>query len=378
MSDACEATETSGRPARGTATDGGITFGDEDGMGVFEIMWKDGGGQGPLRRLAFEANETGFAYIREQVSAWSAAAAEANDQNYEQAHHHARSMSADGVAPLLQAVCIGPEGARVGQGGAAAAAVGGGGTGGGGGGGGRRGGRGGGVGSGGGGGGGGDSGENGFRRTQSDLVGAGGSSNGGGGQGQEGGGGDGGGGGGGGGSGSSNGEGGDGGGGGGGGGEGSEAWETATSVLLYPGPHNPRLSEASAILSGDQVRSIVSALPARCRLSNWKLEYSSRRDGISLRSMYRAAAGKQCSGECVLVVRDTCGHSFGAFTSETWRVAPRYYGTGESFVFSLGSAAAVEPQCVAYRQGLTLVHFSAQVERFQWNRGCAQGLYGPC
>ena len=35
----------------------------------------------------------------------------------------------------------------------------------------------------------------------------------------------------------------------------------------------------------------------------------------------------------MLVVRDTQQHIFGCFTSESWRVAPRYYGTGESFVF---------------------------------------------
>ncbi len=39
------------------------------------------------------------------------------------------------------------------------------------------------------------------------------------------------------------------------------------------------------------------------------------------------------SGASVLVVRDTQQHIFGCFTSESWRVAPRYYGTGESFVF---------------------------------------------
>jgi hypothetical protein len=29
-------------------------------------------------------------------------------------------------------------------------------------------------------------------------------------------------------------------------------------------------------------------------------------------------------------------------------------------------------------QGLTLVHFSAQLERFLWDRGCSQGLSSPC
>ena len=37
----------------------------------------------------------------------------------------------------------------------------------------------------------------------------------------------------------------------------------------------------------------------------------------------------------MLVVRDTQQHIFGCFTSESWRVAPRYYGTGESFIFQI-------------------------------------------
>ena len=45
-------------------------------------------------------------------------------------------------------------------------------------------------------------------------------------------------------------------------------------------------------------------------------------------------AGEQ-RGPCVLVVRERGGAVFGCFTAEAWRVAPRYYGTGESFVFQL-------------------------------------------
>jgi len=31
-----------------------------------------------------------------------------------------------------------------------------------------------------------------------------------------------------------------------------------------------------------------------------------------------------------------------------------------------------------HHQGLTLVNFSAQLERFVWDRGCTQGLCIPC
>ena len=41
-------------------------------------------------------------------------------------------------------------------------------------------------------------------------------------------------------------------------------------------------------------------------------------------------------------------------------------------------AAAAACAEAADDQGLTLVHFSAQLERFVWDRGCAEGLCNPC
>ena len=101
---------------------------------------------------------------------------------------------------------------------------------------------------------------------------------------------------------------------------------------LAPGQFQPRLSEESSILTADQVTALASAVPARYRLSDWTLQYSMGRHGISLQTMYRRGAG---SAPTILVVRDTMGYVFGCYTSESWRVAPRYYGTGETFVFQL-------------------------------------------
>ena len=60
--------------------------------------------------------------------------------------------------------------------------------------------------------------------------------------------------------------------------------------------------------------------------------YSTKRDGTSLKSLYRRSSGK---GVTVLVVRDAGGAIFGAFCPEAWKVHARYVGTGESFVFTL-------------------------------------------
>ncbi|KAG2451189.1 hypothetical protein HYH02_003796 [Chlamydomonas schloesseri] len=103
----------------------------------------------------------------------------------------------------------------------------------------------------------------------------------------------------------------------------------------------PVLSEPSAIMSMDDVRALSSAVPARLAQSKWALLYGSSRDGISLRTLYRKAAGR---APTLLVVREAggMGHIFGAFAAEAWKPGPRFYGTGETFVFTL------QPQRVKY------------------------------
>ena len=120
-----------------------------------------------------------------------------------------------------------------------------------------------------------------------------------------------------------------------------------------------RMLDDSSVVTVAQAHALTRALPARIRDKAWRLRYSTRRDGVSLRTMYRSAAGakvgefvfifvwaigmrrrvlftgdRQCE-ESVLLVRTKDGESFGAFTTEHWRVSPRYYGTGESFVFQM-------------------------------------------
>jgi hypothetical protein len=94
---------------------------------------------------------------------------------------------------------------------------------------------------------------------------------------------------------------------------------------------------AGGVLSGPQLAALSGAMPGRTRLAAWQLAYSTRRDGISLRSLLRLAAGR---APTLLAVRDGRGAVFGAYCAEPWRVAPRYFGTGESFVFTTLPAPA--------------------------------------
>ena len=68
------------------------------------------------------------------------------------------------------------------------------------------------------------------------------------------------------------------------------------------------------------------------RTRNWTLLYATHRDGISLHTLMRKA---ERQAPTVLVVRDGGGALFGALVTEAWHTAPRFYGTGESFVFQV-------------------------------------------
>jgi hypothetical protein len=235
-----EASEETERDANG-GTDGLLqskrNAPQEESLKTYEIVWKEGGGAGPLRRLAFEANRSGLAYVKKRVQAWSLEARQGGDA-HERAARDAEEAS-NAIREEMRRASLSPRLDAV---------------------------------------------EN---RGEKKL---------------------------------------------------STSKTKPTALPL--GPHAARLSEPSAIFSEDVARRLTSALPARLRLRDWKMAYSSKRDGISLRSLYRAAAREASakngsSAESLLFVRDSRGNAFGAFLTEPWRVHQRYYGTGESFVFTV-------------------------------------------
>ncbi|NWT05473.1 TLDC2 protein, partial [Mionectes macconnelli] len=73
-------------------------------------------------------------------------------------------------------------------------------------------------------------------------------------------------------------------------------------------------------------------LPPRLTQQPWHLQYSTRRDGFSLRTLYRL--GGQRGSPALLLIRDTEAQAFGAFSSSAIRCSSGFYGTGETFLFS--------------------------------------------
>ncbi|KAK9802870.1 hypothetical protein WJX72_004617 [[Myrmecia] bisecta] len=118
----------------------------------------------------------------------------------------------------------------------------------------------------------------------------------------------------------------------------AEASTTEPAAMLR-GDYDPELSEDSAILDRQNFAALANTVPIRHKWARWQLLYSSGRDGISLATLYRHA------GKCpsVLVVRDMQQYVFGCYTSESWRIQPRYYGNGECFAFQ------IQPRAVFWR-----------------------------
>ncbi|XP_006875791.1 PREDICTED: TLD domain-containing protein 2 [Chrysochloris asiatica] len=116
--------------------------------------------------------------------------------------------------------------------------------------------------------------------------------------------------------------------------EAEEKVATPTSVTA-PAPEDPtetQLSEASQVLGASEIRQLSLHLPPRVTGNSWRLAFCTARDGFSLQRLYRQMEGH--SGPVLLVLRDQDGQMFGAFSSSAIRLSKRFYGTGETFLFS--------------------------------------------
>ena len=96
----------------------------------------------------------------------------------------------------------------------------------------------------------------------------------------------------------------------------------------------------STLLNISNISYLLSNLPTRFLLKDWKLLYNTVTDGTSLNQFYRKLSNK---GPTVTVLQDKNGYIFGVFIAESWHKSTSHFGNGETFVFKL------EPEVKIFR-----------------------------
>ncbi|KAM3575936.1 hypothetical protein VYU27_002121 [Nannochloropsis oceanica] len=93
-----------------------------------------------------------------------------------------------------------------------------------------------------------------------------------------------------------------------------------------------RMFGRSTILAPWQVITLERSLPEKHKDRDWSLLYTLKKHGAAMHSIFERCKGYQYSLLCLM---DTDGVVFGGMASEEWRDRKdRYFGSGESFLFS--------------------------------------------
>ena len=88
------------------------------------------------------------------------------------------------------------------------------------------------------------------------------------------------------------------------------------------------------LLDHQMANFIGKALPRRLQIRDWRRVFSTGIDGYDARRLIDAARNR---GPSLLIFRTRAGEFLGGFASEEWRVGRDFFGTGESFVFSISA-----------------------------------------
>lgn len=103
-------------------------------------------------------------------------------------------------------------------------------------------------------------------------------------------------------------------------------YEFESSALL------PDLHGKSEILEQKHVKELSSHMPARAEGYSWSLAFTTSTMGYSLPSLYRSLS--RYEGPVLLIIKDSEGNIFGAFSSCSLKPSESFYGTGETYLFS--------------------------------------------
>ncbi|XP_033854401.3 oxidation resistance protein 1 isoform X2 [Acipenser ruthenus] len=106
----------------------------------------------------------------------------------------------------------------------------------------------------------------------------------------------------------------------------------AIKTDVEPDTFKPNLSEPSELLQPGQIEKLSKHLPPRTIGYPWTLAFSTAKNGMSIKTLYRTMQGQDTP--VLMVIKDSDGQVFGALASEPFKVSDGFYGTGETFLFT--------------------------------------------
>lgn len=100
----------------------------------------------------------------------------------------------------------------------------------------------------------------------------------------------------------------------------------------------PKLNTPSEILSERQLKDLHLSIPYYQRYKNLKLMYSTTKHGTAMKTFYDLCSYNSVS---IIVIKDDEQHIFGGYLSEPIKRSDKFYGTGESFVFTFHNSERI-------------------------------------
>ena len=124
----------------------------------------------------------------------------------------------------------------------------------------------------------------------------------------------------------------------------------------------PNKSEKSEILNDLQISNLVENFPSMMKTMDWTLVYSVNRDGVSVGTFFEKCRDWRYT---LLVIKDTQGFIFGGFCCEVWKQSSKFYGTGESFIYTFKNG-----------NNVTVFDWTGENDQIQWANQESIGLGG--
>jgi len=87
----------------------------------------------------------------------------------------------------------------------------------------------------------------------------------------------------------------------------------------------------SEILTQEMLILLGSKMTPLMRIKEWDVIFCTSSDGVSFHTFYFNILKYNPT---IILIKDTKGRVFGGLATEKWHASKRFYGTGESFLFT--------------------------------------------